>query len=104
MPKDKNEGMSPRAENAARGMALFIVGAGILGVILYFTAIPFIDLLVFCLYWLLPVAGIMVGLGLVSVGTMRTIKAFITPGMFTDKIKKHVDNIRNDENTCERVW
>tara|TARA_Y100000034_G_scaffold100229_1_gene123444 strand:- start:99 stop:392 length:294 start_codon:yes stop_codon:yes gene_type:complete len=89
-------GMNPTAERVAFGIASWIIGASIIGFVIYITVVPLMDLFVFFLYWLLPLAAIGMGLGLVSAGTLQTIRAFLTSEGMSQRIRKYVRILRED--------
>lgn len=80
----------------ARSIALILLGMGIIGLVIYFTAIPFTDLLIFALYWVLPIVAIAMALRLIKAGTFMSIKTFFTHGLLKERIQEYVDYYRKN--------
>jgi hypothetical protein len=75
-------------------LAKVLVGAGIIGAVLYFTVIPFADLLTWAALVLLPLVAVGFAIGLVSDGTYRLIKEAAAEEKFAERVKQYVSELR----------
>ena len=83
-------------ERVAFGIASWIIGLGIIGLVLYLTVVPLLDLFSFMLYWLLPLAFLAMGIGLISAGTLQTFKAFLQSEGMSARVKSWVQTLREN--------
>ena len=86
-------------ESVAFSIAAWLAGAGIIGAVLYFTVVPMLDLLMFALYWILPLLLIGVGLGLISGGTVSAFKAFMGSTSLSSRVQEWTRILRENPNT-----
>lgn len=75
-------------------LAKVLVGAGIIGGVLYFTVVPFADLLAWAAMVLLPLIAVAFAIGLVSDGTYRLIKEAAAEEKFAERVKQYVSELR----------
>jgi len=90
---------SPTVENLAKSMALGVLGASLIGLILWLTIVPLLDLFNFLLFWILPILGLALGLGLISASSLLTAKALFTKGMLRERVMSTVSDIKNSQKT-----
>jgi hypothetical protein len=89
--------LNPQANSLAWALACWIAGAGILGAIVYFTVIPISELLGWALVVWLPLIGIAIGTGLISIGWWHAFKAALGGG-FQERVRYWVKELeRNPE-------
>jgi hypothetical protein len=83
--------------SVAFSIACWIAGAGIIGAVVYFTVVPFLELLLWALYVLLPLFAIGVGVGLIGMGSFKALTAAINGRSgFGARVKHWVDTLEED--------
>ena len=82
-------------EDIAWNFAKILAGAGLLLAIAKLAIIPMIELFNWFLLVWVPIIGILVGTGLISVGTFNAIKATLTEGILP-KVNEYLQEMRDE--------
>lgn len=91
--------VAPEFDNIAWSLAALIAGGGLVAAVLYLTAIPLGELLTYALTFLLPIAALGLGLGLIGTGTWVTLKSLVSGrGQFGTRVKHWVETLERDPN------
>ena len=83
-------------EDLAWNIATVVVGLGLIGMVVWLCLVPLMELLNWFLLVWVPILGILVGTGLVSMGTYNGIKDIVMNGGFVERVKTHHETIKND--------
>ncbi len=86
--------MNSNHNTLAFQLAKVLVGAGVIGAVLYFTVVPFADILAWAAMVLLPLIAVAFAIGLVSDGTYRLIKEAAAEERFAERVKHYVSELR----------
>ena len=83
-------------EDVAWNIATVLLGAGILLAVVKLAVVPLMELLNWFLLIWIPIIGILVGTGLVSVGTFHAVKDTLTEGIMP-KVNEYLEEMRAQE-------
>lgn len=96
--------MVPNAQSnrLAFAIASFIVGGGLIALVVSFSVIPVMDLLMWAATVLLPIAAVAMGLGLISKGSLDMWRAATEDAQFSKRVRDWSEHLRkNPEATPE---
>lgn len=83
-------------DDLAFNIATVVMGLGLIGIVAWLCLVPLMELLNWFLIVWVPILGILVGTGLVSIGTYNGIRDIVMNGGFVERVKVHRETIRND--------
>jgi len=92
-----NTETNPTADNSQLvwGLAKIATGGGIIGAIWYFSPLPLMDIVMFWLVAIMPILGILMGLNIISSGTIELI--------WNGKLKERVNQKMAEMRATEEV-
>ena len=84
----------------AWNIAQVVMGMGLIGLVVWLCLVPLMELLNWFLLVWVPILGILVGTGLVSMGTYNGIKDIVMKGGFVERVKAHREDIKSKETSA----
>lgn len=89
-------------EEIAWNIAQVLLGAGILLLVVKLAVIPLVELFNWFLLIWIPIIGILVGTGLVSIGTFNALKSTLTQGLMP-KVNEYLKEMRAEKAAAKQT-